>query len=122
MKYGVKAIYTYSVGQTGKKIYEESILLVEAMSFDEAYEKASAYARDYCFDYTNVDGELVKTELCELLDCFLVYDDDSVQEVYSTYFENKTCLCEQDFYQAITDKCSVEDVHCLRNKDFNQDN
>ena len=39
MIYGVKVIHTRSVGEDGRRFYEELILRVEANSFDEAYEK-----------------------------------------------------------------------------------
>ena len=39
MKYGVKVILTYSVEPDNRKFYEESIYLVEAESFEDAYEK-----------------------------------------------------------------------------------
>ena len=39
MKYGVKVIYTYSVGEDCRKFYEGQILSVNAESFDEAMKK-----------------------------------------------------------------------------------
>jgi hypothetical protein len=41
MKYGVKVIFTYSVEPDNRKFYEESIYLVEAESFEDAYEKVN---------------------------------------------------------------------------------
>ena len=46
MKYGVKVIFTYSVEPDNRKFYEESIYLVYAESFDDAYEKAEEYTKE----------------------------------------------------------------------------
>ena len=62
MKYGVKVIYTYTVGNNYKKYYEEQILSVNAGSFEEAYEKAEKYAAGYNDAYTNPRGDMFKTE------------------------------------------------------------
>ena len=37
MKYGVKVIFTYSVEPDNRIFYEETIYLVDAESFDNAY-------------------------------------------------------------------------------------
>ena len=72
MKYSVKVLHTYAVGN--KKFYETSILLTDADSFDEAYEKAERFVAQNNDEYTNIKGEAVKTEKVELLDCFCTYD------------------------------------------------
>ena len=121
MKYGVKLIYTYSVSDDRKKYYEESILSVDAESFDEAYKKAEKYAKEYCDEHLNPNGELVKTEKFELLDCFLAFDEENgVQELYSAITKNKTSLCEEEFYRAITGQCDAEELYELRYEEFNK--
>ena len=120
MTYAVKVIYTYSVGDTGRKLYEQSILSVKADSFDEAYEKAEKYAHSCCLDYENPAGERVRTDGFELLDCFLAFDeDDDVQELHSCFTRNKTQLDEAAYYAAITDQCDEDELLPLRNSEFN---
>ncbi|MBO5409172.1 MAG: DUF4288 domain-containing protein [Clostridia bacterium] len=120
MKYGVKVIYTYSVGENCRKYYEEQILLVDAKSFDEAYEKAKKYIAVYDIEHKNPQGELVQTEKIELLDCFHAFDEEEdVQEVYSSTMKNQTSLSEEEFYQTITNQCDDEEMYALRYEEFN---
>lgn len=120
MTYGVKVIYTYSIGSSGRKFYEQSILSVKADSFDEAYEKAERYAHSCCFDYKNPAGECVRMDGFELLDCFLTFDEeDDVQELYSCFMRNNTPLDEAAYYAAITDQCGEDEMDSLRNSEFN---
>lgn len=120
MKYGVKVIYTYSVGEGCRKFYEEQILSVNAESFDEAYEKVKQYTAEYDTEHTNPKGELVKTEEVELLDCFLAFDEeDDVQEIYSSTMKNKTSLSEEEFYNIIKSQCDYEEMYDLRYEEFN---
>lgn len=117
MKYGVKVIYTYSVGDDGRKYYEEQILAVNAESFDDAYAKAEKYISKYDNEHINPQGESVKTEKIELLDCFLAFDEeDDVQEIYSAFTKNKTALDEGTFYRAITGQCDDEELCDLRER------
>ena len=121
MKYGVKVIYTYSVGKDCRKFYEEQILSVNAESFDEAYEKAEQYTAEYDTEYTNPNGELVKKEKVEFVDCFLAFDEEGdVQEIYSSTTKNKTSLTDEQFYIAISNQCTNEELYGLRYEDFNK--
>lgn len=120
MKYGVKVILTYSVEPDNRKFYEESIYLVDAETFDDAYEKAEEYTREFELEYTNPKGQKVKKEKIDFVDCFLASDEeDGVQEVYSTTFYNKSSLSENDFYKAITVKCDADELFDLRYEEFN---
>ena len=74
MKYGVKVIFTYSVEPDNRKFYEESIYLVEAESFEDAYEKAEEYTRGFDLEHTNPKGQKVKTEKIDFVDCFLFHN------------------------------------------------
>ena len=114
MKYGVKVIYTYCV--ENRRFYEESILMLQANSFEEALSKAEIYAKDRECEYTNCDDKLVKLENIETLDCFLVDEDDEVVEVYSSFSTNKTSLNDDDFYKAITDIAHSDELYVLRHK------
>ena len=120
MKYGVKVIFTYSVEPDNRKFYEESIYLVDADSFDDAYKKAEEHRKDFDIEYTNPKGQKVKTEKIDFIDCFLAFnEEDGVQEVYSTIFKNKSSLSQEEFYKAITNQCDAEEMYDLRNKEFN---
>ena len=120
MKYGVKVVYTYSVGEKKKKYYEEQILLVDADSFVEAYKKAEAYISEYDTEYINPAKEIVKTEKIEMLDCFEAFDaDGDVQEIYSSTTKNRSSLTEEEYYQVITDQCEADEMYDLRYGKFN---
>ena len=120
MKYGVKVILTYSVEPDNRKFYEESIYLVDAESFDDAYEKAEEYTRGFDLEYTNHKGQKVKTEKIDFVDCFLAFDEENgVQEIYSTTFKNKFSLSEEVFYKAITNRCDADELFDLRYEEFN---
>ena len=121
MKYGVKVIFTYSVDNDKEKFYEETIYMVEAKSFEDAYEKVEKYINKYDFDHMNPKNRLVKREKIELLDCFLAFEEeDNVQEIYSSTTKNKTSLSEEDFYNAITTQCDADELYDLRYKEFNK--
>lgn len=121
MKYGVKVIFTYSVEPDDKKFYEESIYLVEAESSDDAYKKVEEYTKDFDLEYTNPKGQSVKTEKIDFLDCFFAFDEENgVQEIYSSTFNNKSILSEKDFYEVITNQCNVEEMYALRYEKFNK--
>lgn len=120
MKYGVKVIFTYSVEPDNRKFYEESIYLVDAESFDDAYEKAEEYTKGFDLEYTNPKGQKVKTEKIDFVDCFLAFDEENgVQEIYSVILKNESSLFEDDFYETITNQYDTEELYDLRNKMFN---
>ncbi len=120
LKYGVKVILTYSIEPDNRKFYEETIYLVDAESFDDAYEKAEKHKKDIDLEYTNPKGQKVKTEKIDFVDCFLAFDEeDGVQEVYSATFKNKSSLTEEDFYETITNQCDADEMHDLRYEEFN---
>jgi len=120
MKYGVKVIFTYSVEPDNKKFYEETIYLVDAGSFDDAYEKAEEYIKYFDMEHINPKGQKVKTEKIDFVDCFLVFDKEGrVQEIYSTILKNKSSLSDNDFYNAISIQCDEDELYDLRYKEFN---
>ncbi len=114
MRYGVKVMNTYCVED--KRFYEESILMLNASSFDDALDKAEVYMDDCEKEYENCDDKIVKLEKTEVLDCFLVYEDDEIVEVYSSFSTNKTFLSDDDFYKAITDIADADKLYPLRHK------
>lgn len=121
MKYSVKVVYTYLIGDSDKRFYEEQILLICAEDFDEAFEKAEKYASECVGEYVNSDGEKVKTEKVDILTCFEPFDDEEdVQEVYSSITKNYTSLTNEEFYEAFTSpQCEVDEMLELRNEKYN---
>ena len=120
MKYGVKVIFTHFVEPDNRTYYEETIYLVDAESFDDAYKKAEEYTNDIDLEYINTKGRKVKTEKIDFIDCFLAFDEeDGVQEIYSTTLKNKLSLSEEDFYKAITSQCDVDEMYDVRYVEFN---
>ena len=116
MKYGVKVVYTYLVVEENKRFFEESILLVEACSFDDALCKAETFANDRDLKYVNCAGNVVKLQKIDVLDSFLVDDVDEIVEIYSSFSLNKTSLSDDDYYTAITDIATSDDLTSLRYK------
>lgn len=116
MTYGVKIMYTYSV-EDNKNYFEESIIMLNAVSFDDALDKAEAYANDREHEYINPNNEIVRITKIDVLDCFLVYDnDDEVTEVYSSFCTNNTTLNDDDYYDAVVDISSADELYPLRHK------
>ena len=77
MKYSVKLIVRYTV-ETGEVFLEESILMLEAASFEDAYSKAEKYVEeDGLFEYDNLFGKKVRKQVVSYVDCFSVYDAHS---------------------------------------------
>lgn len=120
MIYGVKVIHTHTVGSEDRRFYEESILKVDAESFEEAYEKADKYMQNAVCSYKNIYSENVKTVSIEIIDSFLAYEpEEDVQEVYSSFFTNHSALAEDAYYKAITSPCDEKELRPLRNIEFN---
>ncbi len=120
MKYSVKVMFTYSIEPDNRKFYEETIYLVDAKSFDDAYEKTEEYTKKFDLEHINPKGQKVKTEKVDFVDCFLAFDEeDGVQEIYSAILKNKSSLSEEDFYEAITNQCDAEEMYDLRYYEFN---
>ncbi len=103
MKYSVKLIIR-STAETGEVSIEEQILLTEADSFDDAYDKAERYVeeRGICDSYRNYLGKLVTRELVSYADCFQLFedDDDDVKEVYSSIVRPDERLTEETIVAA----------------------
>ena len=115
MKYSVKMIIKYTV-ETGEVFLEESILLLDAESFDDAYKKAECYVtkNDVCGSYRNLKGHTVHKEIVSFADCFSVYDDDAVIEVYSSIHKPRPELPEETLLCALTESCCKEEQFPLR--------
>lgn len=114
MRYGVKVMYTYFVECENKRFYEESVLLINADSFDDALHKAEDYAKDRECEYLNCDNHVVKIEKIEAIDSFLVYEDEETVEVYSSFHSNNTSLNNNEFYRILSDTADSEELYPLR--------
>ena len=120
MDYGVKAIRTIVIGDNEQRFYEELILRIDAISFDDAYEKASQYLKNADLHYVNIEGKKVETIYIETIDCFLAYEQQAgVQEVYSAFYANKSTLSEDAYYQAISSPCEETECRPLCNQEYN---
>ncbi|WP_243549792.1 DUF4288 domain-containing protein [Priestia megaterium] len=110
------------------QIFEESILLINAPSFDQAYEIAEKKAKECEDSYTNVYDQTVKFQFIESLDAFLLFEEDefpSGTEVYSRFLhipkEESLANVLSRYYPEVTED-ETERIHknfILRNRDFN---
>jgi hypothetical protein len=68
-------------------LFEDRIILVRAMTEDEAREKAKALARSNAERYENAEGDTVTWVFREILDLKWVYDEvlEDGSEVYSSF-------------------------------------
>jgi hypothetical protein len=122
--YAVKLLYRMNVSGKPKaslpddhysdrdQFFEESVLLITAGSFEEAYEKAETEARKKARAYENKYGQTVTIEFYEAVDCFALFESPQVfTEAYSSIF------CEEPENVARRYKrCTAEEMHVLRQK------
>ncbi|WP_203288173.1 DUF4288 domain-containing protein [Metabacillus sp. cB07] len=107
------------------KTYEESIILVKATSFNDAYSIAEEKAIEAEIEYTNPYDERVNWKFIEALDCFILGEElGPGTEVYSRYLRISKKLIESEFisqYYPETDEeeGDVDLNFILRNKEFN---
>jgi len=137
--YGVKVLYkNLVVGEPNPEkldenyedhqIFEESILLIKALSFEQAYEIAEKKAKESEDSYTNVYGQVVKFQFVESLDAFLLCEEDELQsgtEVYSRFLhiakeESLENVLSKYYPEVIEDEAEqIRKSFILRNRDFN---
>lgn len=115
MKYSVKMLIRHAV-ESGEVFIEESILMLEADSFDDAYLKAEKYVEDneISTSYDNMYGKHVKSEVVSFADCFSVYDDEDVIEVYSSIIKCRNDLPEDSVITFFEKTCDRRDMLPLR--------
>jgi hypothetical protein len=106
--YGLKVIFKYTANN--EVFYEEMILKVQADSFDSAYEKAWAYAKDLCDnEHINPNGDKVYESVLDIVDCFLMDDKVAeIEEVYSSIKKKPNYLSEEQYIGIISDCCTDE--------------
>lgn len=112
--YHVKLLLKYTVKE--QIFYEESILQVDAGSFDEAYQKAEIYVKQTMDNKRkNMYGDTVYCTIVDYLDCFRSDDVESdVQEVYSRIFQNHSEFSETKLVELLSDSCTREEMLPLR--------
>ena len=113
--YGVKIIYVISLEGEPTRLdehykdnyiaYEESVVIFKASSFEEAYDKAKVHGKDYEDEYSNYYGQRVVTNILDLVDCFLMNDDVTLDcedgvEVYSSLIESTTDIDPKEFLKS----------------------
>ena len=100
--YGIKLIYQAVITgppiperidenfSDGHTIFEESVMLIRAQSFDHAYAVAERKARENEATYKNPYGQTVEWKLIDAIDCFLIGDEiSSGTELYSSMSSEK---------------------------------
>ena len=94
--YAVKCLYKYSYYNQENELieevipsWEERIILIKADNMDDADKKSIIFAKEYENEYINVNNQIVKVELYEILDIFIIFDNDEKNnmEVYSKMFD-----------------------------------
>jgi len=127
--YGVKLLHKITISgmpdqnkideffQNTKVFFEESILLVKASSFDNAYHIAEMTAQKDNEVYENKYGQIVNHEFYKSIDCFHLFDSPkSTVEIYSTFFQKKPSEDEKMQLDRKYDMCTNEELHLLRHK------
>lgn len=72
---------------SNEKLFEESIILVKAMTIDQAYKIAEDQAKKSEHEYMNTYGQLVKWQFVSIVDGFEINDNEwkNGMEVYSRF-------------------------------------
>ena len=90
--YAVKCLYKYSFYTQNKVLiedimpgWEERIILIKAENINDADNKSEVFAKEYEKEYVNVDNQIVRVELYEILDIFDIHKNSNV-EIYSKMF------------------------------------
>ncbi|KXX66923.1 DUF4288 domain-containing protein [Flammeovirga sp. SJP92] len=99
--FGVKILFKYQVSGKVKtelidddwvenyRAFEESVILIRATSFDEAYQIAEEKTNGNTDSWMNKYGQVIEKIFHDSIDCFLIGDEEFEDglEVYSNIFE-----------------------------------
>ena len=91
--YSVKILFRYEIENSNRSIYEESLRLFHAESFDEALDKAKKIAFDEEWEYINVYARQVKYRFYKIASDYWLFDELEFEdgiEVFSEHFEMKS--------------------------------
>lgn len=109
------------------KIYEESLVLIKAQSFDHAYKIAEKKAKESEMDYTNPYGQLINFKFIEAIDCFSINEETlyTGAEIYSRVIRVNKPIVTEDFIDryypdTIEDNSGVDYQFVLPNREFNK--
>jgi len=71
-------------------LYEETVMLVEAESIDEAFNKTEMLAKENHLAYLNINGETVRWSLEQIVDVVPILADvlQNGTEIYTRHFRN----------------------------------
>lgn len=107
--------------------FEESIIIIKAQSFDQAYKIAEKKARQMELEYTNPYGELVKMKFVQAIDCFSISDEtlSTGAEVYWRHLRVPNDIDVEDFLDkyysdTIKDNNGIDYNYVLLNREFNK--
>lgn len=116
--YGVKLIYKYTVRAKGSApafLFEESVVLVKAKSFDKAYRKVEKQAKNESEQYENTNGQQVTREFYRSVDCYWLFDKPGkYTEAYSSFFSALPGVPHQKLIQDRYSLCTQEELAVLR--------
>lgn len=109
--YGVKVLYESIVTgkpileyidenyTTGMRVLEESIIIVKAQSFEQAWKIAeNKFIKEAEMTYENPYGEMVKCQLVDIIDTYHMFEEPCISgtEVYSRYLHVPIDVSNED--------------------------
>ncbi|MDG0791267.1 DUF4288 domain-containing protein [Cohnella ginsengisoli] len=107
------------------KTYEESMMLVKAQSFEQAYAIAEKKAKREELDYRNPYDQKVEWRLVRALDCFALFDEElkSGTELYSRNLRVPKEVPGEDvirhYYPETVEDSEIDPYFVLRLKEYN---
>lgn len=107
------------------KTFEESIMLVKAKSFEDAYSIAEKKAKEAEVEYVNPYDEKVSWVFVDALDCFSLKEDEleTGVELYSRFLRVPKEVPTKDvishYYPETVEEDVVDHNWVFRNKEFN---
>lgn len=109
------------------KNFEESIVIVKAQSFEQAYSIAEKKASQKELEYTNPYGELVNIKFVQAIHCFSIGEETlgTGVEVYWRPLRVSKDTSTEDFLdrhypETIEDNSGIDNNFILRNGKFNK--
>lgn len=130
--YGVKLIFQFLI--TGEPIkerldtnysndstfFEESVRVVKAQSFEQAYKIAQKQAENDCSSYVNMYGQTVEYNLVDVIDCFEIYEElQAGVEVYSSYTCVSKSVSAKDYLEQKYSYCFNDNEENLKREEQN---
>jgi hypothetical protein len=78
-------------GRAKEALWEESVILVDALSEEDAREKAELFGKREAVSFRAISGELVEWRLVEVMDTHEIQDHDlkSGTELFSRFLDDR---------------------------------